>query len=146
MEHPRERKSRLYEILFSLTCFGMVFMFLASTASPARSRSAGAVRTAKCTVDIADGKESDCTLIKANDEWILWMNSSSAPRSVHFTSDGNPFTGKSCWDLGAGARARSGPIALNAASKTYVAHTSDVPCASNPPSNANRGSAKVIVQ
>lgn len=146
MAQPRERKSRIYEILSFLTCFGLVLMFLTSTTIPARSSSAGAVRTAKCTVDIADGKESDCTLVKANDEWILWMNSSSATRSIHFTADGNPFTEKSCWDVAAGARARSGPIALNAVSKTYVAYTSDVPCASNPPSSSNRGTPKVIVQ
>ncbi len=148
MTHPRERKSRLYDIPFSLACFGLVLMFFTSTASPALSTSAGAaaVRTAKCTVDVADGKESDCTLIKANDEWILWMNSSSAPRSIHFDSGDNPFAEKSCWDVVAGARARSGPIALNAGLKTYVAHTSDVPCASNPPSNSNRDTARIIVQ
>jgi hypothetical protein len=74
------------------------------------------------------------------------MNSSSKPRSVHFKSDDNPFTEKSCWDVGAAARARSGPIALIAASKTYVAHTSDAPCDSNPPSSSSRGTPKVIVQ
>src|SRR5271156_6510245 len=117
MEQPREQQSRLYGILSLLACFGLVFMFCALIASPARSKSAGAVRTAKCTVDIADGKESDCTLIKANDEWILWMNSSTNPRSVHFKSDENPFTEKSCWDVAPGARARSGPVALTAALK-----------------------------
>jgi hypothetical protein len=148
MAHPRERKSRLCGILSCLTFLGLSFTFCTLIATPARSRSAGAaaVRTAKCTVDTADGKESDCTLIKANDEWILWMNSSSAPRSIHFDSGDNPFTEKSCWDVVAGARARSGPIALNAGLKTYVAHTSDVPCASNPPSNSNRDTARIIVQ
>lgn len=136
----------LYAIVASTGCFGLALMSGASTASPAGPGSAPAVRTPKCTIDIAGEKESDCTLVKKNDEWILWMNSSSNLRSVHFNSDENPFTETSCWDVAVGARARSGPIALNAASKTYVAHTSDVPCASNPPSNANRGTIKVTVQ
>jgi hypothetical protein len=146
MEQPREQQSRLRAILLSITSLGLMFMFCASTGSPAGSGSAPAVRTPKCTIDIADGRESDCTLIKKNDEWILWMNSSSRPRSIHFKSDDNPFTEKSCWDVGVGARDRSGPVALNAASKAYVAYTSDIPCDSNPPSNANRGTPKVIVQ
>src|SRR5271168_791062 len=146
MEQPREQQSRLQAILSSIICFGLIFIFCASNASPARSGSAPAVRTAKCTIDVADGKESDCTLIKASDEWILWMNSSSKPRSIHFKSDDSPFAEKSCWDVAPGARARSGPVALTAALKAYVAHTSDVPCDSNPPSNTNRGTSKVIVQ
>lgn len=146
MEQSGKEQSWLHAILRSLTCAGLMLMFCASIASSARSGSAPAVRTPKCTIDIADGKESDCTLIKANDEWILWMNSAPSTRSIHFKSDDNPFTEKNCWDVQAGARARSGPIALNAASKTYVGHTSDVPCSSNPPSNANRGATKVIVQ
>jgi hypothetical protein len=141
-----QQQSRLHAILASITSLGLILIFCTATANSARSGSAPAVRTAKCTIDIADGKESDCTLIKANDEWILWMNSASKPRSIHFKSDENPFTEKSCWDVGPGARARSGPIALNAALKAYVGHTSDVPCDSNPPSNANRGTPKVIVQ
>jgi hypothetical protein len=146
MERPIEKRNWLHAILASIASLGSILVFCTATASPARSGSAPAVRTAKCTIDIADGRESDCALVKANDEWILWMNSASKPRSIHFKSDENPFTEKSCWDVAPGARARSGPIALNAASKTYVGHTSDVPCDSNPPSNANRGAAKVIVQ
>jgi hypothetical protein len=141
-----KRGNWLSAILFSIAWLGLVLMFGAPTESHAGSGPAPAVRTAKCTIDIGDGKESDCALIKKNDEWILWMNSSSGPRSVHFKSDDNPFTETVCWDVAAGARARSGPVALNAALKTYVAYTSDVPCNSNPPSNASRGAAKVTVQ
>lgn len=92
------------------------------------------------------GKESDCALVKAKDEWILWMNSDSKPRSIHFKSDDNPFTEASCWDVAPGARARSGPVALNAALKTYVSYTSDAPCSANPPPDNGRGTAKVTVQ
>jgi hypothetical protein len=141
-----KERSWLPAILSSITCLGLLLTFCPRPASPESSGSAPAVRTAKCTIDIVDGKESDCTLIKANDEWILWMNSSSKPRSIHFKSDDNPFTEKSCWDVAPGARARSGPIALTAALRAYVAHTSDVPCDSNPPSNTSRGTPKVIVQ
>jgi hypothetical protein len=146
MELPRKQQRCLHAILPALSFALLMLVFCASTASPAGSGPAPAVRTAKCTIDIADGKESDCTLVKANDEWILWMNSASNNRSIHFKADDNPFTEKSCWDVQAGARARSGPIALNAASKAYVGHTSDVPCNSDPPSPANRGTPKVIVQ
>ena len=139
-------RSQLHAVVLSIMCFGLMFVFCASVATPAGSSALPPVRTAKCTIDVADGKESDCTLIKASDEWILWMNSSSKPRSIHFNSDDNPFTEKSCWDVAPGARARSGPVALTAALKAYVAHTSDVPCDSNPPSNTNRGTSKVIVQ
>jgi hypothetical protein len=136
----------LSAILVSIAWFGLTLVFGAPIESRAGSSPAPPVRTPKCTIDIANGKESDCTLIKKNDEWILWMNSSSGPRSVHFKSDDNPFTEASCWDVAVGARARSGPVALNAALKTYVAYTSDVACNSNPPSNASRGTAKVSVQ
>ena len=135
----------VYSALVSMACFGLMLAFCIPRASDADSRPAAAVRTAKCTVDIASGKESDCTLIKAKDEWILWMNSSSKTRSVHFKPDDNPFTENSCWNVEPGARARSGPIALSAAAKTYVSYTSDLPCGSNPPSDGD-GSAKVIVQ
>jgi hypothetical protein len=73
-------------------------------------------------------------------------DSSSVPRSIHFKSEENPFSESSCWDVAAGARARSGPVALNAALKAYVGYTSDAPCHSNPPSHADGGSAKVVVQ
>ena len=139
----RER-SRLHAVVLSIVCFGLMFVFCTPVATPAGSSALPPVRTAKCTIDIAAGKESDCTLIKANHEWILWSNSSSSPRSVHFKSDGNPFAESSCSDVDAGARARSGPIALNAAPRTYVAFTSDVACDSNPPSD--HGALKVIVQ
>jgi hypothetical protein len=139
-----EQRSCIHAALVSIVCFGLTLAFCAPTATPASSRTTAAVRTAKCTVDIASGKESDCTLIKAKDEWILWMNSSSKTRSVHFKSDDNPFTESSCWNVEPGARARSGPVALSAAAKTYVSYTSDVPCGSNPPSDS--GAAKVIVQ
>lgn len=128
-------------------CASLLFAsaFLASAARPAASRPAPAVRTAKCTVDIAAGKESDCALVKAKDEWILWMNSDSKPRSIHFKSGGNPFSEKSCWDVDPGARARSGPVALNIAPKTYVSYTSDIPCSANPP-EGSRGTVNVVVQ
>jgi len=140
------QRSRLHAALLSMTCFGTMFMFCAAFASPAGSGAIPAVRTPKCTIEIAAGQESDCTLIKANHEWILWSNSSSKPRSIHFKSDDNPFTERGCWDIDPGARERSGPIALNAALKAYVSYTSGVPCASNPPSDANRGTSKVIIQ
>jgi hypothetical protein len=139
----RER-SRLHAVVLSTTCFGLMFVFRTWIATPAGSSALPPVRTAKCTIDIAAGKESDCTLIKANHEWILWSNSSSSSRSVHFKSDGNPFAESSCADVGPGARARSGPIALSAAARTYAAYTSDVACDSNPPSD--HGALKVIVQ
>jgi len=104
------------------------------------------VRTAKCTIDIAAGKQSNCTLIKANHEWILWSNSAATSRSIHFKTDANPFSESSCADVGPDARARSGPIALNAAPKVYVAFTSDISCDSNPPSDPVRGTIKVTVQ
>jgi hypothetical protein len=126
--------------LLSIPCFGLLFMFGTSLTSHAGSR------TAKCTVDIADGKGSECTLVKANDEWILWSNSASTPRSLHFKSNENPFMEKSCWDVGAGARARSGPITRAAVPKTYFSYSSDVPCAANPPSDSKQGMSKVIVQ
>jgi hypothetical protein len=144
--YAHARKDWLPGILALISCLGCMFLFCPSIASPAGSGSASAVRTPKCTIDIAAGKESDCSLIKANDEWVLWMNSSSVPRSVHFKSDDNPFTEASCWDVAAGARARSGPVALHAALKAYVGYTSDVPCHSNPPSGTDRGSPRVIVQ
>jgi hypothetical protein len=139
----RER-SRLHAVLLSITGFGLMFVFCTWIAAPAGSTPLPPVRTAKCTIDIAAGKEWDCTLIKANHEWILWSNSSSSPRSVHFKSDGNPFAESSCADVGAGARARSGPIALNATPRAYVAYTSDLACDSNPPSD--HGALKVTVQ
>src|SRR5580704_18817608 len=114
-----------------------------AVASPAGSGAVPAVRTPKCTIDMAQGKESDCTLIKANHEWILWSNTTSKPRSIHFKSDDNPFSEGSCRDVGAGARERSGPIGLNATPKTYVSYISSVPCAANPPSVANRDTSKV---
>ena len=139
----RER-SRLRAVVLSIASFGLMFVFCTWIATPAGSGALPPVRTAKCTIDIAAGKESDCTLIKANHEWILWSNSSSSPRSVHFKSDGNPFAESSCADVGPDARARSGPIALNAIPRTYVAYTSDVACDSNPPSN--HSTLKVTVQ
>jgi len=137
-------RNRFHTFLPSITFFGLFLLFCASIASFPRATTYAAVRTPKCTIDIANGKESDCTVIKAKDEWILWMNSGSGPRSIHFKSDDNPFTEKSCWDVTAGARERSGPVALNAALKTYNSYTSDVPRASNPP--ASRGISKVRVQ
>jgi hypothetical protein len=134
-----DRRRRIQASLRWIGYFGLMCVFCALIANRAGSTSPPAVRTAKCTIDIADGKGSDCTLIKANDEWILWMNSSSAPRSVHFKSDNNPFTEKSCWDVEAGARARSGPIALNAPAATYVAYAADAVCGSNPTSNTGAG-------
>jgi hypothetical protein len=131
-------------IVLSIIFAGLAFEIGTPTASHAGSRAGAPVRTPQCTVDIASGEESDCTLVKAKDQWILWMNSSAKLRSIHFKSDDDPFTEKSCWEVMPGARERSGPIALNAALKTYVSYTSDVPCGSNPPSNG--GVAKVVVQ
>jgi hypothetical protein len=61
----------LYAIVVSTGSLGLVWLSGASNANPAVPGSPPAVRTAKCTIDIAGGKESDCTLIKKSDEWIL---------------------------------------------------------------------------
>ena len=140
------QRSGLHATLLSTICFGLMLVLCTSIASPAGSSALPPVRTAKCTIDIAAGKESGCILVKANHEWILWSNTAATARSIHFKTDGNPFAERSCSDVDPGARARSGPIALNAAPKTYVAYTSDIPCDSNPPSDANHGTLKVIVQ
>ena len=141
-----KQPSRFLAALLSTACFGLVFAFAAALASPAGSSALPPVRTAKCTIDIAAGKASNCTLIKANHEWILWSNSGATSRSIHFKTDANPFSESSCADVGPDARARSGPIALNAAPKVYVAYTSDISCDSNPPSDPIRGTVKVTVQ
>jgi hypothetical protein len=142
----RER-GRLHAILFSMTCCGLLLVFSAAIAGSAGSLAVAAPRNApKCTIDIAEGKQADCTLLKANHEWILWSNSAAKVRSVHFKASDNPFMEKNCWDVDAGARARSGPVALGAVAKTYIAYTSDAPCAANPPDAASHGTIKVIVQ
>jgi hypothetical protein len=140
------QRNRFLAALLSTACFGLVFAFAAALASPAGSSALPPVRTAKCTIDIAAGKQSNCTLIKANHEWILWSNSAATSRSIHFKTDANPFSESSCSDVGPDARARSGPIALNAAPKVYVAYTSDISCDSNPPSDPVRGTVRVTVQ
>jgi hypothetical protein len=132
--------------LLAMACFGMMALLHTTIGSPTGSGAVPAVRTPKCTIDMAEGKATDCTLIKAKYEWILWSNTTSKPRSIHFKSDHNPFSERSCWDVGAGARERSGPIALNAVPKTYVSYLSGVPCSANPPSTANRSTSKVIIQ
>jgi hypothetical protein len=142
----RERGWFLANLLLA-TGFSLLFVFCASIAVSAGPKAMPAVRNApKCTIDIADGKQSDCTLVHANHEWILWSNSAAKPRSVHFKSNENPFTETSCWDVAPGARGRSGPTSLSAALKTYLAYTSDAPCAANPPSDSSRGIIKVTVQ
>ena len=141
-----KQPNRFLAALLSTACFGLVFAFAAALASPAGSSALPPVRTAKCTIDIAAGKQSNCTLIKANHEWILWSNSAATSRSIHFKTDANPFSESSCSDVGPDARARSGPIALNAAPKVYVAYTSDISCDSNPPSDPVRGTVRVTVQ
>ncbi|HWZ53259.1 MAG TPA: hypothetical protein VNV84_00785 [Candidatus Acidoferrales bacterium] len=142
-----QNRRGLPSILLSIACFALLSIFCASIASHAASTAiAPPTREPKCTIDLADGKGSDCTLAKANHEWILWSNSAPKLRSIHFKPDENPFTEKNCWEVEPGARARSGPIALQAAAKVYIAYTSDVPCAANPPSNPNRGTLRVAVQ
>jgi hypothetical protein len=144
------QRSWLQATIFSMTCavaiLAAVSILSASIAVPAASTAITPTRTAKCTIEIADGKGADCTLVKANHEWILWSNSASHLRSVHFKSDDNPFMEASCWDVAPGARARSGPIALNAASKAYFFYSSGAACDSKPPSDAKRAIARVIVQ
>lgn len=140
------QRGQLRTISLAIIFFGLTMLLSTSFATPARSSLLAPTRTAKCTIDIATGQPSECTLIKANHEWILWSNSAPALRSVHFKSDENPFTETSCWEVAPGARARSGPTALNVAAKTFVAYTSDVACASNPPSNATRGTVRVSIQ
>jgi hypothetical protein len=142
----RERR-RLPAILFSMTGWGLALVYCAASAGSAGSLAVAAPRNApKCTIDIAEGKQADCALVKANHEWILWSNSAARVRSIHFKASENPFMEKSCWDVDAGARARSGPVTLNAAAKAYVAYLSDAPCAANPPDAASHGTIKVIVQ
>lgn len=129
--------------LLSIPCFAsllLIFVFGLSVAS------LGASRSPKCTVDIAAANGSACTVAKATDDWILWSNTSSKPLSVHFKPSENPFMEKSCWDVDAGARGRSGPIARAAAPNTYIAYSSDVPCAAKPPSDTGHVAAKVTVQ
>jgi hypothetical protein len=137
------RRNLLRAALLSISCLGLVVAMLTFGTSIATRASS---RSAKCTVDIGNGNSSECTLVKANDEWILWSNTSSKPRSVHFKVADNPFMEKSCWDVDTGARARSGPIARGSVPKAYFSYSSDVPCASNPPSDSNRGASKIIVQ
>lgn len=129
--------------LLSILCFAsllLIFVLRPSVAGRAPSR------TPKCTVDIAAANGSACTVAKATDDWILWSNTSSKPLSVHFKPSENPFMEKSCWDVDAGARGRSGPIARSTAPNTYVAYSSVVSCAANPPSDTGHVAAKVIVQ
>ena len=129
--------------LLSIFCFTsllLIFVFGPSVAGRAPSR------TPKCTVDIAAANGSACAIAKATDDWILWSNTSSKPLSVHFKPSENPFMEKSCWDVDAGARGRSGPIARATAPNTYVAYSSVVSCAANPPSDTGHVAAKVIVQ
>ena len=129
--------------LLSILCFAsllLIFVLGPSVAGRAPSR------TPKCTVDIAAANGSACTVAKATDDWILWSNTSSKPLSVHFKPSENPFMEKSCWDVDAGARGRSGPIARATAPNTYVAYSSVVSCAANPPSDTGHVAAKVIVQ
>ena len=130
--------------LLSILCFAsllLIFVF-----GPSVARRAAASRTPKCTVDIAAANGSACAIAKATDDWILWSNTSSKPMSVHFKPSENPFMEKSCWDVDAGARARSGPIARAVAPNTYVAYSSGVSCAAKPPSDTGHVTAKVIVQ
>jgi hypothetical protein len=129
--------------LLSIVCFAsllLISVFGPSVAGRAPSR------TPKCTVDLAAANGSACTLAKATDDWILWSNTSSKPLSVHFKLSENPFMEKSCWDVDAGARARSGPIARAVAPNTYVAYSSDVSCAAKPPSDTGHVAAKIVVQ
>ena len=130
--------------LLSMLCFAsllLIFVF-----GPSIAPRAAASRTPKCTVDIAATNGSACTVAKASDDWILWSNTSSKPLSVHFKPSENPFMEKSCWDVNPGARARSGPIARATAPNTYVAYSSGVSCAANPPSDTSHVAAKVAVQ
>src|SRR6202041_194725 len=118
----------------------LIFVFGLSVAS------LGASRSPKCTVDIAAANGSACTVAKATDDWILWSNTSSKPLSVHFKPSENPFMEKSCWDVGAGARARSGPVTRAAAAKTYLAYSSEVSCGANPSSDTGHVASKVTIQ
>ena len=133
------RRVTLLSIL-SFPSLPLIFAFGLSVASQAASR------TPKCTVDIGAANGSACTVAKASDDWILWSNTSSNPLSVHFKLSENPFMEKSCWDVDAGARARSGPIARAAAPQTYFAYSSEISCAANPPSATGHVAAKVAVQ
>jgi hypothetical protein len=120
-----------------------------SSASPGAKQAPQ--RDPKCKIDIANGKEKDCYLKKANDDRIAWYNSSPRDRSVHFKPNDNPFTGNSCWDVPKNTPSTNGvspgPIDPNAAVKSYTSYTSYILCADNPPSTDGvRGTPKVIIQ
>jgi hypothetical protein len=124
--------------------FSLLLLFMLALGTSIASRAGS--RSPKCTVDIADAKGSACALVKANDDWILWSNTSSKPLSVHFKPSENPFMEKSCWDVGAGARARSGPVTRAAAPKTYLAYSSEVSCGANPSSDTGHVASQVTIQ
>ena len=142
-----------YAVLLSIACLGSMFLLGSAFGNSAHSRAIPAPPTdPKCERDIANGKEKDCHLKKANDDRIVWYNSSTTrDRSVHFKPNDNPFSGKSCWDVPKNTPSNNGvspgPIDPSAPVKTYTSYTSDILCADNPPSTEGvRGTPKVIIQ
>jgi len=136
--------------LDAITCFAFVLLFCLSFLSPAGSRAAAVPKSNTCTMNIADKMETDCPLVKANDDRVLWTNTSSVPRSIHFDPNRDPFRKhKHCWDVPANAppnaTQKSGKILSTATPGEYLAYTSDIPCKSNPP-DSGRGTPKVIIQ
>jgi hypothetical protein len=146
------QRTRDHAALISITCFGLLFLFCCSLMNSARSGAIEVLQTSgtTCKVDIANGKEKDCILHIANDDRIAWYNSSSHDRSVRFKPNDNPFGGKHCWDVPANTPqdpgVPSGKIKANALKKDYTSSTYDVPCGTNPPSDAIRGTPKVTIQ
>src|ERR1700733_9325452 len=81
-----------------ITFIGLMFLFLSSFVNTTSSGAVSVSATkAKCEIDIS-GVGTDCTLIKKNDERILWTNPSSKHRSVYFNHLDSPFA-KECWDV-----------------------------------------------
>ena len=137
--------------LLSIASFGLVFLLCFSFMSPAGSGVMAAPQTnPKCEVDIAAGKETDCTLTDDKDERMVWYNSSSHDRSVRFKPNDNPFSGHHCWNVPRNTPADrgvpSGKIKAHASKKDYTSYTYDVPCSINPPDDAIRGTPKVTIQ
>jgi hypothetical protein len=139
--------------LLSVACLGLMFLLGSAFRS---SASSGAKQTAptdyKCKVDIANGKEKDCPLVRDKDERLIWYNSSpTQARSVRFTPNDFPFKGhKYCWDVPAGTPADHGVpsphINPNTPKHDYTSNTADADCAHRLSSDDIRGTPKVIIQ
>lgn len=135
----------------SIASFGLVLLLCFSFMGPTGSGTIAAAQTnPKCSVDIAPGNETPCTLIKDNDERMAWYNLSSHDGSVRFKHNDNPFSSRDCWDVPANTPqdhgVPSGKIKTNAHKKDYISYTYGVTCDKNPPSDAVRATPKVTIQ